>query len=85
MSNSTLTDCASEGHELGDARMKYYDPLRVLTTVESYLKPLSLSSFSPFTRRVGLVDIEEITPLKEGTLPYNFAEVQRQVGNMKTR
>uniref|UniRef100_A0A8D3ASK4 Solute carrier family 25 member 13 n=1 Tax=Scophthalmus maximus TaxID=52904 RepID=A0A8D3ASK4_SCOMX len=28
--------------------------------------------------RVGLVDIEEITPLKEGTLPYNFAEVQRQ-------
>uniref|UniRef100_A0A8D3ASG5 Solute carrier family 25 member 13 n=1 Tax=Scophthalmus maximus TaxID=52904 RepID=A0A8D3ASG5_SCOMX len=30
------------------------------------------------SERVGLVDIEEITPLKEGTLPYNFAEVQRQ-------
>lgn len=30
-------------------------------------------------RRVGLVDIEMIAPLEEGALPYNLAEIQRQV------
>lgn len=45
---------------------------------------LSHSPFSLFIRRVGLVDIENIAPLEEGALPYNLAEVQRQVQNMKT-
>lgn len=30
-------------------------------------------------RAVGLVDIERIAPLQEGALPYNLAEIQRQV------
>lgn len=30
-------------------------------------------------RRLGLVDIERIAPLEEGALPYNLAEVQKQV------
>ena len=48
------------------------------------LDPHSLSLSLPPTRRVGLVDIEKIAPLEEGALPYNLAEVQRQVGKMKT-
>lgn len=32
-----------------------------------------------FYRRVGLFDIEMIAPLEEGALPYNLAEIQRQV------
>nr|XP_029514804.1 calcium-binding mitochondrial carrier protein Aralar2-like [Oncorhynchus nerka] len=32
--------------------------------------------------RVGLVDIDRIAPLEEGALPYNLAEVQRQVAVM---
>lgn len=30
-------------------------------------------------RRLNLADIERIAPLEEGALPYNLAEVQRQV------
>lgn len=45
---------------------------------------LPLSPFSLFIRRVGLVDIENIASLEEGALPYNLAEIQRQVQNMKT-
>uniref|UniRef100_UPI00398EEF13 electrogenic aspartate/glutamate antiporter SLC25A12, mitochondrial-like n=1 Tax=Pristiophorus japonicus TaxID=55135 RepID=UPI00398EEF13 len=35
--------------------------------------------YSP-TGRVTLADIERIAPLEEGALPYNLAEIQRQVG-----
>lgn len=49
------------------------------------LSRLSCVSLSLPTRRVGLADIEKIAPLEEGALPYNLAEVQRQVENMKTR
>ncbi|KAM9738250.1 electrogenic aspartate/glutamate antiporter SLC25A13, mitochondrial isoform 2-T2 [Menidia menidia] len=35
--------------------------------------------------RVGLVDIEKIAPLEEGALPYNLAEVQRQLGSDSSR
>lgn len=48
------------------------------------LEPSHSLSFSVSTRRVGLADIEKIAPLEEGALPYNLAEVQRQVENMKT-
>ncbi len=40
---------------------------------------LCLPMFLLFYRRVGLVDIEMIAPLEEGALPYNLAEIQRQV------
>lgn len=84
MSNFRLTDYARKGHGLGNAWMKYYNPLRVFATVESYLKPLTLFFLFLSDRRVGLMDIEKIAPLEEGALPYNLAEVQRQVQNMKT-
>ena len=32
------------------------------------------------SRRMTLADIERIAPLEEGTLPFNLAEAQRQVG-----
>ena len=31
-----------------------------------------------------LADIERIAPLEEGTLPFNLAEAQRQVGRRST-
>ncbi|XP_072225954.1 electrogenic aspartate/glutamate antiporter SLC25A13, mitochondrial isoform X1 [Leuresthes tenuis] len=37
-----------------------------------------LADLSEPRGRVGLVDIEKIAPLEEGSLPYNLAEVQRQ-------
>ena len=33
-------------------------------------------------RRLTLADIERIAPLAEGALPYNLAELQRQVGGI---
>ncbi|XP_039536636.1 calcium-binding mitochondrial carrier protein Aralar2 isoform X1 [Pimephales promelas] len=38
-----------------------------------------LADLSEPRGRVGLVDIEMIAPLEEGALPYNLAEIQRQV------
>lgn len=40
--------------------------------------------FFVFHRRVGLTDIDKIAPLEEGALPYNLAEVQRQVKHPAT-
>lgn len=37
-----------------------------------------LCHFSPL-RRLTMADIERIAPLAEGALPYNLAELQRQV------
>lgn len=34
--------------------------------------------------RMTLADIERIAPLEEGTLPFNLAEAQRQVGREHT-
>ncbi|XP_041758087.2 calcium-binding mitochondrial carrier protein Aralar2 [Coregonus clupeaformis] len=38
-----------------------------------------LADLSESRGRVGLVDIDRIAPLEEGALPYNLAEVQRQL------
>ena len=37
-------------------------------------------TFAFLSRRMTLADIERIAPLEEGTLPFNLAEAQRQVG-----
>ncbi|XP_041868123.1 calcium-binding mitochondrial carrier protein Aralar2 isoform X2 [Melanotaenia boesemani] len=44
-----------------------------------------LADLSEPRGRVGLVDIEKIAPLEEGALPYNLAEVQRQLGSDSSR
>ncbi|TMS18333.1 Calcium-binding mitochondrial carrier protein Aralar2, partial [Larimichthys crocea] len=44
-----------------------------------------LADLSEPRGRVGLVDIENIAPLEEGALPYNLAEVQRQVAESAYR
>lgn len=36
-------------------------------------------------RRLTLADIERIAPLAEGALPYNLAELQRQVGRRRIK
>uniref|UniRef100_A0AAQ5XXV5 EF-hand domain-containing protein n=1 Tax=Amphiprion ocellaris TaxID=80972 RepID=A0AAQ5XXV5_AMPOC len=44
-----------------------------------------LADLSEPRGRVGLVDIEKIAPLEEGALPYNLAEIQRQLGSDGSR
>ncbi|KAM6899663.1 electrogenic aspartate/glutamate antiporter SLC25A13, mitochondrial isoform 2-T2 [Xenentodon cancila] len=44
-----------------------------------------LADLSQPRGRVGLVDIERIAPLEEGSLPYNLAEAQRQLGSSSSR
>uniref|UniRef100_A0A3Q0QSS8 Solute carrier family 25 member 13 n=1 Tax=Amphilophus citrinellus TaxID=61819 RepID=A0A3Q0QSS8_AMPCI len=44
-----------------------------------------LADLSEPCGRVGLADIEKIAPLEEGALPYNLAEVQRQLGSDGSR
>ncbi|XP_061598691.1 electrogenic aspartate/glutamate antiporter SLC25A13, mitochondrial isoform X2 [Cololabis saira] len=44
-----------------------------------------LADLSEPRGRVGLVDVERIAPLEEGSLPYNLAEVQRQLGSSSSR
>uniref|UniRef100_A0A3B4YUH2 Solute carrier family 25 member 13 n=1 Tax=Seriola lalandi dorsalis TaxID=1841481 RepID=A0A3B4YUH2_SERLL len=44
-----------------------------------------LADLSEPRGRVGLVDIVKIAPLEEGALPYNLAEVQRQLGSDGSR
>uniref|UniRef100_A0A671VWU9 Solute carrier family 25 member 13 n=1 Tax=Sparus aurata TaxID=8175 RepID=A0A671VWU9_SPAAU len=44
-----------------------------------------LADLSEPRGRVGLADIENIAPLEEGALPYNLAEVQRQLGSDPSR
>uniref|UniRef100_A0A8D0CY58 Solute carrier family 25 member 13 n=1 Tax=Sander lucioperca TaxID=283035 RepID=A0A8D0CY58_SANLU len=44
-----------------------------------------LADLSEPRGRVGLVDIEQIAALEEGALPYNLAEVQRQLGSDVSR
>lgn len=59
----------------------------IMYSSESFYNLWKLLETSPLPlliRRVGLVDIEQIAPLEEGALPYNLAEVQRQVQHMKT-
>lgn len=41
---------------------------------------LSLSPPPPHHSRMTIADIDRIAPLEEGTLPFNLAEAQRQVG-----
>uniref|UniRef100_A0A3Q3R9L5 Uncharacterized protein n=1 Tax=Monopterus albus TaxID=43700 RepID=A0A3Q3R9L5_MONAL len=48
-----------------------------VTKAESYLKPLTLL----FTRHVGVVDVEKISPLMESALPCSLAGVQKQLGS----
>ena len=43
-----------------------------------------LLTFAFLSRRMTLADIERIAPLEEGTLPFNLAEAQRQVGRRIT-
>uniref|UniRef100_A0A8C9YGB3 Solute carrier family 25 member 13 n=1 Tax=Sander lucioperca TaxID=283035 RepID=A0A8C9YGB3_SANLU len=44
-----------------------------------------LFQLADLSERVGLVDIEQIAALEEGALPYNLAEVQRQLGSDVSR
>ncbi|KAF0024706.1 hypothetical protein F2P81_023508 [Scophthalmus maximus] len=66
----------STSHQFSFSYISSFNSL--LNNMELIRKISSTLAGGSHQRRVGLVDIEEITPLKEGTLPYNFAEVQRQ-------